>query len=120
MSTTANSITLFGKEQPFRFGVKFKREFMNYYKLKKLSDFQKKIAIIDAETLESEEVISVFILSALRAASKKPVNIDPDDILDHLAKVGIEVLTPMFDAFKADIPEPEENPNAVGKSDQAQ
>jgi len=120
MSTTAKSIILFNKEYPFRFGIKFQREFMNHYKLKLIADFQKKIAVIDAGTLESQEVIGVFILSAIRAASKKSINIDPDDIVDHLNINGESILQPMFDVFKGAQPNTEEDTQAVGKSNQAE
>lgn len=118
MSTTSNTINLMGKEYPYRFGIKFQRVFMNRYKLKKVDAFQKKIGSIGAGTLESLEVIGAIVLCAIQAASKKPVNIDPDDIIDFInTPEGQQEFLKMQEALTGAQPDEDETQD-VGKSKQ--
>jgi hypothetical protein len=113
--TKANKIGVLGKSYPFKFGMKFQRNFMNSFKIQKISDYQKKIVLLEKlETLEALDVLATFVISAINAGSAKPVIIDKDDLLDDLINNGkaSEILGIMATAFKEANP----NPNALGKS----
>lgn len=111
-------IKVLGKAYPFKFGMKFQRHFMNSFKIQKISDYQKKIGLLEnLETLDALDVLAIFVISAINAASKEPVELDKDDVLDDLINSGkaAEVLGVMAEVFKES--QPKANPeNAMGKS----
>ena len=114
MSTTANTIKLNGKDYPFRFGMKFQFEFMDQFNIEKISDYQKKIGLLEKmDSKESFKVLGVFIIAAIQAASKKPVDLDVADVLDCVIK-DQSIVETMVSAFVQSQPKVE-HPNAVGK-----
>ena len=101
--TKANKIKVLGKTYPFKFGMKFQRHFMNSFKIQKISDYQKKVGLLEnLETLDALDALAVFVISAINAASSKPIELDKDDVLDDLINSGsaAEVLGVMAEAFK--------------------
>lgn len=118
-TTTADYIVLNGQKYPIRFGFKFQRFFMNWFKIEKISDYQKKILLItDLKTQTAFDVFAVLVLSAINAGSKEPIEMDLDDILDETMN-DTKVMEKMMEVFersqpKEDTPK-DENPDAVGK-----
>ena len=110
---TTAKIKLSGKEYPFRFGMKFQRNFMQYFNIDKISDYQKKIGLLEKlETQSALDVLGVFIISAVNAASKTPVDLDVDDVLDEVINDS-SIVEIMVAAFVES--QPKNTQNAVGK-----
>lgn len=117
MKTTAQKIRLLGNDYPIRFGMRFQRLFMDYFDLELISDYQKHIEMLTVmNSKTSYKVLAVFILSAINAASKKPVDLDLDDILDAVIEDPsiIENMNKVFESSQSKIPKSEAR-NAVGK-----
>lgn len=117
MSTTANKITLLGKEYPVRFGFKFQRLFMEYHRISKLTDYEKKInELTKMDNLESFRVLGSFVKIAIQSATKTNVILDEDDIIDAIIEDN-SIMEDLMVIFQA--AQPKTNPKAVGKSKRA-
>lgn len=115
-STTAKKVKILGKEYPVRFGFKFQKIYMDHIGTNKIADYQKSLQSLEKmDTTESWQALGYFVLAAIQAASKKPVDIDPDDIVDDLIINGDAVAAGLMEAFAASQPVAS-NPDAVGKS----
>ena len=107
MKTTA-TIELNGVKYPFRFGMRFQRNFMNHFDIDLISDYQKKIGLLEKmNSQKAFDVLGVFIISAINAAAKEPVELDVDDV-NALAKCGEKIRqwvidTPFLPAMQKDI-----------------
>lgn len=113
MSTTGQTMELLGKTYPFKFGMKFQRLFMEHYNIDKLTDYQKKISLLEnIDGLKALDVLATFVISAVHAAQTKPTPFDKDELLEYLANNGDVVATAMQNYIKA-------QPSPVGKSNKA-
>jgi len=112
MKTTA-TIELNGKKYPFRFGMRFQRNFMNHFDIDLISDYQKKIGLLEKmNSQKAFDVLGVFIISAINAGSKEPVELDVDDVLDCVIDDN-SIIETMVSAFVQS--QPKATQKAVGK-----
>jgi predicted glycosyltransferase involved in capsule biosynthesis len=112
MITTA-TIELNGVKYPFRFGMRFQRNFMNHFDIDLISDYQKKIGLLEKmNTQKAFDALGVFIISAVNAAAKEPVELDVDDVLDAVLNDNTIIET-MVAAFVQS--QPKQTQKAVGK-----
>ena len=114
MSTTANSITVAGKEYQLKFGMKMQFNVMDHFNIEKLSDYQKLLKRLTTPTTKSDfEVFGVFIVSAIKASYKEDIDLDFYDVLDEVT-VNPNFINSFLEAFVNSQPK-QESQNAVGK-----
>lgn len=110
MSTTSK-VTLLGKNYPIRFGMKFQRYYMQYLKIVKIADYQKSLmGLGKLDTIANLDALAYFIIAAVSAGVKEPIEFDKDDVLDYITTPeGQTLLADLLNAFQ------ESQPKEVGK-----
>ena len=116
MKSTAK-ITVLGKKYPFKFGFKFQRLFMEEFDIEKITDYQKKLSLLESlDTNEAFKVLGVFIISAINAAANERVDLDLDDVITDVVydnpEQGLKIFEIMQRAFTQASPK-NEKPRAV-------
>jgi hypothetical protein len=108
--------------------MKFKAVFMHNLDIVKLADYDKKLALIisdkiQMDTLEAIETLGWFVLSAIQAATDKPVNLDLYDVIDDIQTEGFENVKPLFEDYTKEqvkiierLKQTQNPDNALGKS----
>lgn len=126
--TKAKKIKVLGKSYPYRLGMKFKAVFMQNLNIVKIADYDKKLALIisdkpQMDTLEAIETLGWFVLSALEAATDKPLKLDVYDVIDDIQTEGFDNIKPLFEDYTKEQLQiierlkQQQNPdNALGKS----
>ena len=121
-------IKVLGKTYTYRLGMKFKAVFMHNLDIVKLADYDKKIALIisdkiQMDTIEAIETLGWFVLSAIQAATDKPVKLDLYDVIDDIQTEGFDNVKPLFEDYTKEQMQiiermkKTQNPdNALGKS----
>ena len=99
MAKSQNTIELFGKKHPIKFGMKFQDLFMQRLNIEKITDYQKQLGLLEKmETRQSFKVLSAFIISAVQAGTKKDIDFDDYDVLDYIQE-NPDVVESMTQAF---------------------
>lgn len=100
MNTKSQTITLLGKQYPFRFGFKFQKIFMDLLEIQKITEYQRKLGLLEKmESIEAFDALGAFVIAGVQAASKKKLVFDSDEVVEDLMSTGGAVLEIMAAEF---------------------